>query len=246
MTIKIKTIRVTGMRNHAHFQFHTDVTALIVDADPDKLGVAPLFATYQPLVAREDEALKKIVKSEYTEEIQVADKARDNVYSSVTAVIRTAVKHYNPDVVKAAKRLKIVVDTYGKINTMSYDEQTSAVYNILQEFKGKYADDIELIRITEMVDELERTNKAVDALIKQRTLETSHQNPDTMKDVRVEVDAAYHAIEERINALVVVEGPDKYSEFITQLNATIDRYKQLLSRAHHEKHDDPEEAEDGE
>ena len=244
--VKIKTIRITSLRNDAHFQFHSDVSRLITEENPDKLGIAPLFATYQPLITREDEALKKIVKSELTKKIKEADKERDKAYSSVSAIIRTTLKHHNPEVVDAAERLKIVIDTYGHINQKSYDEQTSAVYNILQEFKGKYADDIALIRIPELVDELERANVAFDTLIKKRTDEAAQQNPDTMKDVRVEVDAAYHAIEERINAAVVMEGPDKYASFVTRMNATIDRYKNLLARSQHEKHDDPEEDEAGE
>ena len=238
--VKIKTIRITSLRNDAHFQFHFDVDRLIAEENPEKLGIRPLAVVYRSHIRREDEALKKIVKSELTKKIKEADKERDKAYSSVSAIIRTTLKHHNPEVVDAAERLKIVIDTYGHINQKSYDEQTSAVYNILQEFQGKYADDIALIRIPELVAELERANVAFDALIKQRTDETAHQNPDTMKDVRVDVDAAYHAIEERINALVVVEGPDKYAEFITRLNATIDRYKLLLSRSHG-KHDDPDE-----
>ena len=243
MSVKIKAITLHDLRNSANFQFHVAAAALITEFDPNKLGVAPLFATYQTAVEREDEAYKKIAKSEFTAQIEDADKARDKVYSNITAIIKTTLKHHNPDVVAAAKRLKIVIDTYGKINQKSYNEQTGDVYNILQEFRGKYAADIELIRIPELVDELERTNKAVDALITERDVETAAKNPETMKEARADSDAAYHAIEERINAAVVMEGPENYAEFITRLNVIIDHYKLLLAKSHHheKKHDDTEE-----
>jgi len=243
MSNEIKSIDLMHLRNDAHFQFHSDTAELITEANPDSMKIKPLFDVYLPAIAQEDEALKKIVKSEFTEEIQVADKARDRTYSSVTAIIRTTLKHHNPDVVKAAKRLKIVTDTYGNINQKSLEEQTSAVYNILQEFQGKYADDIELIRITEMVDELERANNALHELMQKRLDETAHKNPVTMKDAREVTDAAYLAIRKRINAAVEIEGPDNYAEFITILNATIDRYKLLLAKSHGKKHDDPKDGE---
>ena len=239
MSVKIKNLHVNNLRNNAHLKFHMDAIALMTAENPANLNIQPLFNVYQPAVVREDEAFKKIVKSEFTEKIQTADKARDRVYSCITAIINALVKHYNDDVVDAAKRLKILIDTYGKgVNQLSYNEQTAAVYNILQEFNGKYAADVALVNITEMVNELERANNAVDALIKERMDETALKNPDNMKAVRIEADNAYFAIVERINAAVIIEGPDNYMSFITKLNVLIDSYKQLLARSKGKKQGD--------
>ena len=239
--MEIKTIKLTGMRNDAHFQFHTYTVEICNEENFDKLNIRALFLPYRDALAKEDELLTQIEKSELTEKIKNADYERDRVYSSVTAIIKTTVKHYNPEVVEAAKRLKIVIDTYGNINKKSYDEQTSAVYNILQELKGKYAEDVELIRITEMVDELERTNKAVETLIKQRMNETTHKNTDNMKELRGTVDKLYLDIRKRINAAVIIEGEGNYASFINKMNVLIDRYRTLLARTKGKKKDDTAE-----
>ncbi|MCL2100418.1 MAG: DUF6261 family protein, partial [Fibromonadales bacterium] len=115
-------------------------------------------------------------------------------------------------------------------NKKSYDEQTSAVYNILQEFNGNYRNDVEVVKIDEMVEELETCNKAVDALIKKRMKEASQKNTDNLKAVRVSVDKYYLDIRKRINAAVVIEGEEAYSQFITEMNVLVDRYKILLAR----------------
>ena len=228
--MEIKSIELAKLRNDAHFQFHTYTSELIAEYGASELKIAALFSSYKTKLAKEDEALKKIEKSEITDKIHAADKVRDKIYTTIAATIRTALKHYNPDVVDAAKRLKIVIDTYGNINKKSYDEQTSAVYNILQEFNGNYRSDVEVVKIDEMVEELEKSNKVVDALIKKRMNETSQKNTDNLRAVRVSVDKYYLDIRKRINAAVVIEGEEAYSQFIVKMNVLVDRYKILLAR----------------
>ena len=238
--MEIKTIKLTGMRNDAHFQFHTYTVEICNDENFDKLKIRAEFLPYRDALVKEDELFKQIEKSELTEKIKDADKARDKVYSSITAIIKTTLKHYNPEVVEAGKRLTILVDTYGKnVTKKSYDEQTAAIYNILQEFKGKYAEDVELIRITEMVNELERANLEVEALVKQRMNESTGKNTAKMKELRGTVDQYYLDIRKRINAAVVMEGEENYATFINKMNVLIDRYKTLIARTKGKKKDDP-------
>ena len=241
---KIKAIRLGQSRNHAHFQFMMAVVALILETNPNRLGIKALFDVFQMFVNKEDDALKKIVKSEYTEKIKLADKERDRVYQCITTIVKALLKHFNDDAVKAAKRLQMVIEAYGKrLTQLSLNEQTSAIYNILQEFNGKYAPDVELLRMTEMVVELERTNKAVDALITERNNETAARNPETMKEARADSDKSYLDIVNRISALVEVEGDENYAEFITKLNVIIDNYKLLITKSHrHAKPAEPAKA----
>ena len=234
---KINGFRISRLKSYGHYQYHTDVVKLIVEANPGRLGIAVLFDVYKLALAREDDALKRIVKSEYTEQIKDADKKRDTIYISIKKIVKTALKHYNKDVVAAAKRLMILIETYEKVTSIAYREQTSAIYNILQEFNGKYADDIALLRIPEMVAELEVANKSVEELMDIRSHENAQKNTDTMKEVRAETDAAYDSIVERINALVVVEGEENYLEFITNMNELIDQYKIMIARQHPKKKD---------
>ena len=51
-----------------------------------------------------------------------------------------------------------------------------------------------------------------------------------MKEVRLEVDAAYRTIVSRINALIIVTGEAPYAEFVKELNARIGRAQDAASR----------------
>jgi len=237
--IKIKKISAY-LPNDAHFQYYTEFRGLVLKTGADVLGIAPLFAAWLPLYDREDAALKKIVKSAITKQIQDADKARDVVYLGMVETNSAALRHFNDGVRGAAERLKIVFDTYGNVVRKPLNDETSAVYNILQELKGAYAADAALVGIAPWVAELETRNNAVAELMRERFDETAARTDIVLREARADVDAAYFAIRERINALVVVNGAEVYEAFIRTLNAVIDKYNAIAHARHGRRHHRPE------
>ena len=235
MSTEIKNLTTHHLRNSAHMQFNFDVVALILEFSAARLGIAALFNVYQACVNMQDFVYKKIIKSEYTEKIKEADKKRDTVYKNIVDALKMLVRYHIAEIRDAARRLQIMVETFENVPQKSYDEQTGDITNILQEFRGKYAPDVELTKLTELVDELERTNKAFDELMKTRNEELSGKVTKTMQDARNETDDAYVAIRKRINALIEVEGPENYAEFVSRLNVVIDRYRLLLAKSHGKK-----------
>jgi hypothetical protein len=180
-----------------------------------------------------DEALKKIVKSEFTAKIHEADKARDEIYVGMAEMNAAALKHFSPEIRDAAGRLKIVFDTYGNVASKPLNEETSAIYNILQELRGKYAVDVATVGIGQWVAELENRNKAFENLVKERFDETAARTDIVLKEARAKLDDAYRTITEMVNALAVVEGVAAYEQFIRTLNAVIAKYAVKHHRHHH-------------
>ncbi|MDR1829753.1 MAG: DUF6261 family protein, partial [Candidatus Fibromonas sp.] len=102
---------------------------------------------------------------------------------------------------EAAKRLKIVFDTYGNIAIKSLHEQTSATYNILQDLEsGKYAPDVAKVGLGEWVAELKRLNTAFAELMRERVAEGSMKVDIVLRNARTQLDEAYYPIVERVNA----------------------------------------------
>ena len=233
--MKIEKINLLHLRNDAHFQFHTEFRDLVVQQNPLTLKIKPQFDSYLPLYNRVDDALKKIVKSEFTAKIHEADKARDEIYLGMAETVAATLRHFNPNVRQAAERLKILFDTYGNVVNKPLNEETSAIYNILQELKGKYTADAESIGITQWVTELETRNQTFEGLVKERFDETAARTTDiVMKQARAQLDDVYKTIVERINALAVVEGVASYEAFIKTMNAVIAKY--AVKHHHHHNH----------
>jgi len=228
--MKINKIDFRNLRNDAHFQFHTEFKDLVVQHNPETLKIKPQFDGYLPLYNRVDDALKKIVKSEFTAKIHEADKARDEIYIGMAETNTAALKHFSPQVREAASRLKILFDTYGNVANKPLNEETSAIYNILQELKGKYTADAASVGIAQWVAELENRNKTFESLVKERFDETAHRTDIVLREARGKLDDAYRIIIERLNALAVVEGEAAYEAFIRTLNAVVAKY---AVRHHH-------------
>ncbi|MDR2732259.1 MAG: DUF6261 family protein [Fibromonadaceae bacterium] len=223
--MKISKIYTHSLRNDAHFQFNTEFKDLVTKFNPQTLKVETLFNGYLPLWEREDEALKKINKSALTEKIQEADKLRDDTFMGMSEINKGMCHHFNKATAEAAHRVKIVLDTYGNVAKKTLNEETSAIYNLLQDLRSdKYAADATACGITAWADELEKRNQALDQLMKERFDETAAKCDIVMKQARAEVDKVYHQITERVDALVIVEGLETYEAFIRTLNAVIAKY----------------------
>jgi hypothetical protein len=244
--MKIEKLRVHHLRNDAHFQFHTEFHDLVVKHCPQKMKIKPQFDAYKSLYEREDEALKKISKSALTDKIHEADKARDEIYLGMADVNKGMCRHFNKDTADAAVRIKIVLDTYGNIAKKPLNEQTSAVYNIVQDLRGdKYASYVTASGLSEWVDELDSRNIALEALMKERFGETAAKSDIVMTYARKELDEAYRQICEIINVYAMLEDAREYEEFIRTLNAVIAKYAVTLAHQHHHKrNEEPRETED--
>ena len=227
--MKINKIHTIHLRNDEHFQFHTEFRDLVTKETPQKLKVQGQFEGYLPLYGRVDEALKKINKSSITTQLQEADKARDDIFLGMVDMAKAALRHFNPTVREAANRLKVVFDTYGNVAVKPLNEQTSAVYNLVQELQGKYASDSETIGITQWAVELQARNNVFSGLMKERFDETASKCDIVLSEARVELDQSYFAIREKINALVIVEGEADYGNFVRTLNAVVAKYTAILN-----------------
>jgi len=234
--MKINGLDFVRLRNDTHFQFHTELRDLVEAENPETLGIKALFDTYKALYAREDEALKKIIKSSLTEDIAAADAARDKIYGNIVKLISVMSEHFNPNIAAAGKRIKVVLDTYGNVSRKTLVDQTSAIYNLLQELNlPRFSEDRINVSINPWLNELKNCNEDFEALMKKRVKEEAFRTDINMKDARRELDAAYYAIKERINAAIIMEGPEKYESFVKQLNVVISKHA-AKKQHHHHKH----------
>jgi len=228
--MKVEHLKLSHLRNDAHFQFFTDFKELVERFDATTLKIQTQFNTFLALFADEDTALKKIMKSALTAEIQEADKYRDVIWRGMIDTNKGALNHFSESVRQAAGRLKIVFDTYGNVAKKPLDEETSAIYNVLQDMKGKYAADASTVELTGWMTELDKANTAFENLMRERYDEAALKTDLVLKEVRVKVDEVYNVITERINAAIIIEGEATYREFVTTLNTVIKRYSDILAQ----------------
>ena len=228
--LAIKSSHNSHFRNSEHFQFITEVRDLIQKYGADKLAIEELAAEFALCFKNEDEAIKKIVKSAITADIEAADQTRDITFRGLADTVKTALKHFDPTVAAAARRLQVVFDTYGNLAQKPLNEETADIYNLLQEINGKYAADKLAAGIDKWALKLEADNKAFDELVKARNADTASITQLNAKQCRAETDRVYYEIVERINALIIVNGEKSYADFVNRLNAFIDKYNNTIAQ----------------
>jgi hypothetical protein len=234
-TNEARNVHTSHYRNDEHFQYMSEVKGLTVELDPKELKISSQFERLTELFEQEDAALKKINKSVLTKEIQDADKQRDMIFRGIVLSNEAAIlKSFRPEVAKAAKNLKILLDTYGNVAQKPLNEETSAIYNLLQELNGKYAPDVATVNIADWVTELAAENAEFEKLVKDRYDETALKTDLVLKDVRLKVDEAYREMVKRVEALLFVEDDktqkEKYSTFLKKLNVITGKYNNTLAQ----------------
>jgi hypothetical protein len=228
--MKISKMHTNHLRNDAYFQFYMEFKDLVEKTGAASLKIEALFSTFIGLYKNVDNGLRKITKSVITEQIQEADKARDEIWSGLVEMNKAASKHFDPGVREAAALLKIVFNTYGNLAVKPLNEETSAIYNILQELEGKYAEAAKTVGITPWIAELKTRNNKLSDLVKERFDESASKSDIIVKKARAELDRCYLSIAERINALVIVEGAAHYEAFIKTWNVIIAKYVSSSNR----------------
>jgi hypothetical protein len=228
--LKIKFIHLSIMRNDEHFQFVSEFSDLVNQMSPGELGIEKLWDTFTVCFNNEDDALKKIVKSSDTEKIKEADETRDSTYRGIVYATKAALCNHDSNIKAAAKRIKIVLDTYGNLAVKPLNEETSGINNMLHDLKTKYADEIRITGLENWVNQLEVDNNALETLVKARGNEISSITQLKMKDARAETEKSYYTIIDVINALILINDENKYKTFVNNLNFFIDKYNNTIAQ----------------
>jgi hypothetical protein len=232
--MKILTLLLFKLRNAEHFQFMTEFANLVKQFGIDVMQIKKLFAAFLELLRLEDKSLVILQKSTFTEKMSEIDTVRESVFRGLVDTVNASINHFNSDVVEAGKRLKIVFDTYGNLSKKPNDEQTSGIYNLIQDLEGKFSLDVQKISATEWVAELKKRNNEYNELVRSRDTESSLKPSAKLKDIRIKIDRSYRDIISIVESLTKVSDDDTeletYQGFIAALNPVIERYRNRIAQ----------------
>ena len=232
--MKVLSFNSNNQRNAAHYQFQTDFNSIIIKYNPQILGVDEVYRTYLPHYEDEGVAMVAITKSATTEEIRDADHDRDVTFRGFVDEVRSKLNHFRLEVCDVAKRTLVILDTYGNLAPKPDDEESGLISKLIVDLKTKIGSELGLLGLEDWITELQTRNDIFITLESTRNSEEAKRTSLRMKQVRLEVDAAYRAVIERINALIIVNGEAPYAEFVNEMNARIGRAQDALaqSKAH--------------
>ena len=166
--MKIEIVNLKLLHNNEHLQFQIEFKEVVEKHTAKKLKIEAVYAEWVPLYDNECVAIDKILKSTVTEVITDADVLRDTTFSGMRETVSAATKHFRPVVKQAATRLMVVFDHFGNLAVKTYDDETNALNNLIDELNTSGAADVATVGISEWITELKANNDAFVALMHAR------------------------------------------------------------------------------
>ena len=169
-----------------------------------------------------------------TEDIGNLDKERDKALSAFLNALKAFVASPNATKREAARRVQYVRDKYHLATTDEYMKETYSISQIVTEYRSSASllQDIELIGLTEYLDDLEAKNVAFLAKMNERTEAQAGIEKGIVREKRLIAEAALQDLTKLLNALAIVEYPAgvDYDEPIDLLNAEVEHYRRILAQ----------------
>jgi hypothetical protein len=228
--MKIEKLKLIALRNEEHFQLANELDQLIKVETPQKLQIEIDYGIFKVHLADESLAIQVIQKSATSDLIADKDIERDNIYRGLADAVKSYLNHFAEDKQTAAKRLAILLDQYGNLTMKPYNEETAAIHKLAEEARTAYKDDFALLNLHDWIDELEIKNLDFERLMKKRYSEEADKTDLRMKNVRMHVDISIRKIIDRINAILLINGPTGYENFVNEVNARFSKYQLILAQ----------------
>lgn len=229
----MKTLRIDleHQRNENHFQLQKGFYELTLSYGAKAMDIEELFLIYTPLYQKEESVLDMILKSAVTQKIADADEDRDHILRGFLDGVKSNLNHFDAAKRQIAVDLDTVVGHYGDVPGRTYDDETAAINDLVRELSvNENMNRLSTLGLTDWVAALSAKNAEFEALMGKRYTETANLPDVRMASARTDVDKAFREILKRLDALIIVNGPGKYKEYVRELNARIERFKDIMSQ----------------
>jgi hypothetical protein len=220
------------LRGNEMLQCLTQLVAIVKGNDPQKLPkVAATCTDVEGFIPLLTELISKDAQSALTEKIVEADALRDQHIIGISEVLTGFGKHFQPDKAGAGILVLRVIDKHGKVADLSYNAETAAVHEIIDEIAGKkeLKDAVLLLGINDWFDELKKSNEHFNALYLSRVDENATEPQGNVVDTRKAATVACKKMMDTIQSAANLNDTGDYDVLITKLNELVHSYKDLLA-----------------
>ncbi len=226
-------INLRRLRNSEFVIFSQDFLEIIDENNLDNLQLQTLIQDLKTSQSVLSSIFTKERGSEITEELQLLDNLRDNSFNGISLFINSLTYHYEEPKQKAAKTLKHHIEaTYGSgVARLNYRAETSVLFDMIDKWKTlpKLKDSIELLALTDWVNQLEKENNDFNEKYHARIKANANCSSQRVSELREEINSKYYNVSKFIEALTTVNGLENYETVIKNINSLIKEYNKLLT-----------------
>ena len=236
---KLNPIYLQGL-HHAEFgqfidRFINDFSEANLDLNTDT-DFKTIFEGLKAKTPAYNKALMQIRENENTKKIAELDKERDNDFQALKDSIKPYRNAKKDPQIKAYNTLKILLDEYKNITTLSYEEETKKISSLLSSLKSEdYQPHITTLKIEEFTSELEKSNTAFNTLFGERSAQNIGKESYDTKALRKEITDIYRKLTTYIIAVVEIKTDPFYRKTLEVINNSRKYYADTLAKRNGQK-----------
>jgi hypothetical protein len=233
---------VTRFNISDHLEFHKQAYVICIavnttKAFADRLQASgdmfaaydDMFTAYDDAVKQEETVFKWIHKSEITAKKAKTDHARDHAVKGIAAVVRAAMKHFDPAIRDHALHVYGLLEAYGNIPATDYDGETANIDSLLTRIKSdSYAAAVAALALGAWIGELEAQNNLFKTYVDDYANEQIAKPAIEPRAARRQTDDALRTITGFFNAIITVLGTTSLATFITAFNTLVNHYNNIV------------------
>lgn len=175
------------------------------------------------------------------------DAQRDTLWRLANSYAKVMAQHPTESVAQSSSKVRDIFVKYGDPTYLAQSEETGVLHNLLADIDALESEDKTQSGIQPWYDKLSSVQAEFEDADSRRAQIAGAKTAGVVKQARKEAEAAYKDLVKVVNALVIINGDEPYSEFIDQVNAQMERQSQILNRRDtiNAKKDDNSSPDDG-
>jgi hypothetical protein len=225
---KINEINLSAFHNSEHFQFMTDVDALVTKHQPVNLSIESEYPEFKLALTSEDAAMKIESGSSKSKLLEDENKLRGKTWRAIDMKVDATIICPIAEEVNSAMVLRRIIDIYGDVRQSTYNEASALITNLTTDLlKAANTAHLNTVGVATWVGALKKENEDFQSLFNDRGDEYAGRISGDVGATRQVIDPLYETLVEKVNATVVTKlAKPVASTFINELNERI-RYYQV-------------------
>jgi len=227
---KILPLALQKMKNDGHNSFMNKVKKLLESENMASHGFEKHIEELNRTLQAEDASRRVRRKSYMTKELVKLNAKREELYAGMLYQYESCLRHYDDSLRKAAKSISPIMKSIAYIHNTSNTIRHVYIQKITMNLRNpKYAGIVASMQLQGWLDALDAANDNYNTMWVNRISEHAQQGDGNVRVKREITDKAYQAIVKRLNALIIIDGPEEYAHFVRLLNLYIAEEKQSIA-----------------
>jgi hypothetical protein len=233
--IKFTALAFKTLPNEAHYSFFERATREVSQAGYSVIStLGQLVPDLNDWFNKETACVEWYRKSALTAAIADADHQLDNALVGFAAQVNGARYNSVPEEATAAERLHIMLRSYGNVIRKPYLQEVGAVEAILVHLNGDLALDVQTVRLTQWIPEIQSALTTFVSLMQQREAQSLNKPEQGFPEVRRGIEDVWHSIVTLVDSGAALNTSVEFADLINKLNPEIEYLNKEFHRAKHD------------